>query len=427
MGLIWKRAETKRKRFWRRTACIAAAATAVLLTGIVSAVRLECGEKYHLKPGEVLEGDLTVSAKTIIIEGTINGDLTAAGQSIQIKGTVTEDVMLAAYEVSISGEVRDDARIAGMAVEITGSVGDDLYSLGGGAQFAPAGLFGATKVTPGLTIGDSATVSGDALLAAADVDVRGSVAGDLYAAGAKVLIEGTVGSNANIAGQSLQLAENAKVTGSLAYSGPAEPEIPDGTVGKFTFNKVDLSPSKPSRAASIVTWVFGAIAAGIGFILACLIVKYAAPQTVIRPASVIAASPVRAGLWGLLIVALFTFVPVASCLLVVLSAFQGIDMAVGFVMLVAGCVIAAWNLSPLITGLWVGRLAMGKTGDANVDLTTLVAGVLLVALLARLPFIGVVVSLVSMFLAIGAVCLTIRAPQAEPIGTAEGAPPEEGA
>jgi hypothetical protein len=68
-----------------------------------------------------------------------------------------------------------------------------------------------------------------------------------------------------------------------------------------------------------------------------------------------------------------------------------------------------WFLSPLISGLWLGRqLATALGREAN-DLTALLGGVLLLALLGRLPVVGWLVSLMSFVLALGALIVARRA------------------
>jgi hypothetical protein len=86
-----------------------------------------------------------------------------------------------------------------------------------------------------------------------------------------------------------------------------------------------------------------------------------------------------------------------------------------------GVLAMLWFLSPLITGLWLGRrLATALGREAN-DLAALLGGVLLLALLGRLPFVGGLVSLASFVLALGALIVARRA-GGGPVAQALGAP-----
>lgn len=140
------------------------------------------------------------------------------------------------------------------------------------------------------------------------------------------------------------------------------------------------------------------------------------------PARALAAQPGRAGLYGLLTALLFIFLPLVSALLVFVMVlfwgwFPGVVLGLAFF----GVLAVLWFLSPLITGLWIGRrLATAFGREAN-DLAALLGGVLLLAVLGRLPYVGWLVSLVSFVLALGALILARRAGSG-PAAQALGAP-----
>src|SRR5689334_6029260 len=90
---------------------------ALLLARPAVAAQLESGEVYHLAAGQVVDDDLYVAAREIVIDGTVNGDLIAAGQTVQVNGSVTGDALLAGAQITIGGSVGDDARVAGAVVE----------------------------------------------------------------------------------------------------------------------------------------------------------------------------------------------------------------------------------------------------------------------------------------------------------------------
>ena len=147
-----------------------------------------------------------------------------------------------------------------------------------------------------------------------------------------------------------------------------------------------------------------------------------APRLVTGPARALAAQPGRAGLYGLLTALLFIFLPLVSALLVFVMVlfwgwFPGVVLGLAFF----GVLAVLWFLSPLITGLWIGRrLATAFGREAN-DLAALLGGVLLLAVLGRLPYVGWLVSLVSFVLALGALILARRAGSG-PAAQALGAP-----
>lgn len=118
----------------------------------------------------------------------------------------------------------------------------------------------------------------------------------------------------------------------------------------------------------------------------------------------------RAGLYGLLNALLFIFLPLATALLVfAMVLFWGWFPGIVLGLALFGVLPVLWFLSPLITGLWLGRrLATAFGREAN-NLAALLSGVLLLALLGRLPYVGWLVSLASFALALGALIVARRA------------------
>jgi hypothetical protein len=102
------------------------------------------------------------------------------------------------------------------------------------------------------------------------------------------------------------------------------------------------------------------------------------------------------------------FVPLASALLVFLMVlfggwFPGLVLGI----FLFGTLAIAWFLSPLVSGLWIGRGLARVAGRERDSLAMLLVGVLLVALLGMLPFVGWFVYLLSFLFAIGAVILLV--------------------
>jgi hypothetical protein len=158
-----------------------------------------------------------------------------------------------------------------------------------------------------------------------------------------------------------------------------------------------------------------------GFALLAWLTLRLAPRLLTGPASALAAQPGRAGLYGLLAALLFIFVPVVSALLMfAMVLFWGWFPGLTLGLALFGVLAMLWFLSPLITGLWLGRLLATANGREANDLAALVGGVLLLVLLGRIPYVGWLVSLVSFVLALGALIVARRAgsggrPVAQPL------------
>ncbi len=432
-------------RWWIALVALFAVSGAIATPGAQAEI-VGVESEYTLEEGETFDDDLTVFGERIIIDGTIEGDLIAAAKYIEINGTVTGDVIAAGYGIKVTGTVGDDARLGGAAVEVSGTIGDSLYATGGGGEAAPPiQSLRTDKVDEGLLLTDTASVGGDVAIAGGEVRLEGAIEGEaLIAAGDLTLVgsvgqdaevfckefaveEGAqIGGNLSVKSSSLTLAgsvgqdaevfckefeaeEGAKIAGKLSVRSPEELEIPEDIAASVEFEQIETQASKDAGiVGQIVGRVIGGLANIVGFIVLGLVFSRFGSKAVARPASAMAKKPLWAALYGLPVLLAFTLVPVATCLLLVLSVLQGIETSLAIAGLVVSLMILMWNLSPAITGLWLGRKLAGAPHDDTVSLRTFVLGASILVVLGQIPYIGVVVYLFSMLAAIGGIFLASR-------------------
>lgn len=421
---------------------------ALPFSGVLAEV-VDGGDVHRIEAGETYADDLTVAAGKVVIEGTLDGDLIAVAESISITGEVTGniiaaarrieiagvvagDVMAGAESIEISGEARDDVRVAGAAIEVSGTIGDDLFAAAGGQPGAggnsgmgfpllsfPGGGGGSTG---GLSLTESASVGGDAHIACGTTSLDGNVAGSLELACASAGIGGSVGGDARIFCSDADIAPEARVAGLLKITSSQEVTVPEGVAGEVELVQTEAAP-KPSLTSQIIAQltanVLYCVLAIMGLMLLCLFVVKVTPGLASVPANALARSPLWAGLVGLGVVALLSFVPAATCLLALVMALQGSEAALGMVFFIAGALLLLWNLSPLITGLWLGRRLRGESPGSGIELVTLVLGVLVIVLLGHIPILGFLVYLASLFLAAGGIVLALSGRHQEGVPSAE--------
>ena len=120
----------------------------------------------------------------------VKGILFMAGNTVSAGGT-GEYAFIAGNTVSFSGECLNDAFIGGNSVAVSGNVDRDLYAAG--------------KV----------------------LDVRGAIGRDLFAGGETVTISGEIGGNVYLNAENIQIADNAKIGGTLRFNDNARVSGPD--------------------------------------------------------------------------------------------------------------------------------------------------------------------------------------------------------
>ena len=406
----------KPARFWLSVAF--GVALSVTLTQTARATTFAGKDIYRLAAGEVIADDLYVAASEIYIDGTVEGDLIAGGNTIVINGTVTGDALLAAASIQLNGEIAGDMRAAGAAVGIAGTIGEDLLAAGGGGTSFPIPATNQ-NIDPGVRLADSAQVGGDAVLGGGAGRVAGTIVGDLWLGMGATTLAAQVDGDAQIASETISVADSATISGTVRYTSPA----PNPTLEAVATTAEYTPPTpaqRPDPVAVFLGWVLRTALVLAGFALLAWLTLRLAPRLLTGPARALAAQPGQAGLYGLLTALLFIFLPLASALLVfVMVLFWGWFPGVVLGLALFGALAVLWFLSPLITGLWLGRrLATAFGREAN-DLAALLSGVLLLALLGRLPYVGWLVSLASFVLALGALIVARRAgggPAAQALG-----------
>ena len=263
----------------------------------------------------------------------------------------------------------------------------------------PASAYAAEAKERIVIVGDVLVDRGqttkDVVVADGDVTVRGTVDGDLVVADGDATIRGRVtGSVVTFAGRAI-LGRRAQVEGDLRY-GDKKPQIApgaqvDGDVKKF----------KPEDFGG------GAIALQIGFWLAVtistlvlgLILLLLFPRAADAVARVAKARTGRAALVGLLT---FFLIPIVA--FIALITIVGIPLGVGLLLAMLPIYALAYTTSVFV----VGRLVK-KTGGRIV---AFVVGLVILRLLALVPFLGGLVWFLATLLGLGALLVAGRTARA---------------
>ncbi|HYN87197.1 MAG TPA: hypothetical protein VER55_01645, partial [Ardenticatenaceae bacterium] len=182
----------------------------------------------------------------------------------------------------------------------------------------------------------------------------------------------------------------------VQYEAPAEPQ--------------------PTLARRLLGWLTRTGLILVGFVLLGWLLLRLAPNLLLRPADELSERPAVAGIYGLIAAVLFLVIPLLSALIVVLI---GIFWGVGPALIVALFLLAAfaliWVFSPLVSGLWLGRAISRAMGRTFSNLPALALGVVILALLGRVPCLGAIVYLLSFILALGAIILARRSEPPRPL------------
>lgn len=393
------------------------------------------GDHVVIEADEVIADDLYVSATTFTLNGTVQGDLVVAGETIVINGTVEGDLIAAGQNIVINGTVADDVRIAGAALQLgeKGVIGDDVLGASASMEAKKGSQVDGDFVYAGAQALLAGQVNGDAMFGAGSVELRGSIQGDVTAevgdpedAGAPPT---TYMWQSGISVPSVQpgftIAEDASIGGDLTYMQTRDLDLPSAVVaGEITRNEpvmdVDDHEAQPTPAQAAMNWSLDLMRSIVTLTGFGLLFGWLAPKFTQQAMIKLQNAPAASLGWGLVSYAAFFF-----ALLVILMAMgfgtivfgaltlggiSGTIFWAGFLAIFAltvGFVITTAFLTKVLVawlgGKWLINRVRPELSEHKV--WPLLIGVVLLALLVALPFVGWIFGLLSMFLGLGALWL----------------------
>lgn len=291
-----------------------------------------------------------MAAQTLTISANVGGGVRAGAQTLDVRGTIERDLV---------------AGCGVLILDSNASIGDDLY-VGSG-----------------------------------EISLRGDVGGDVYGGAESVVIAGTVGGDVHVEVGSLDIEPGAVIEGDLWYAAPEEISIPKGSVqGDVTFTErvVDEDAQQAAEGfGALAPFVFFAsftwklitylmaLVTGILLILILPRAMAAAPMAIRTQTGPVAG-------WGA--IALF-LVPLAAIVLCITV----IGLPVGLIALALWTVLL--YIAQIPVAIFIGYLILGRSRSLEGKgfmIGCLALGLLLIALVKLIPFVGFFICLaVAMF------------------------------
>ena len=324
------------------------------------------GREVVIPAGETVQGDLIASAGTVRVDGRVDGDLVASGGQVIVAGTVTGDALIGAGSTTVSGEVGGDLRAGTGQARIEGRVNEDV-------------LLGAGQAT----VASGSQIGGDLIFATGRMQMDGAVAGSVL---------GSTG--------------NYTRGGSVADS-----------------EQVNLAePAGEERAPTLADRVLDALRRYVSILVVGLLLLWLLPRLLRGAADSARNRPLPSlgvgvlgfigVIVGLVLLLLVTILVAVVLGLLSLGSLTGITLFGGF--LVAAIVVFLFVLAiafvaQAVVGLALGRLVLRGEGRSFPSaIGALALGVLVVVLVAAIPFVGGWIEALLVLLGLGALLLVAR-------------------
>ncbi len=375
--------------------------TLIALTAIVLASAFAPG--VHAQPAS---GAVSVSTSAA-------GNVYLAGGTVRPDGPVDGDLVAVGGRVIADQPVRGDAMLAGGSVDVRGEIGDDLRTFGGDISIESI-VNGELKAGAGnLTLTRSAHIRHGAMIGGGLITLDGKVSGRLDATAQRIVINGEIDGDARLFADRIELGPSARISGSLhhasrefqradgaAVAGPVTSEEPAQARHERDRDRDDDRRRDSRWQYDAPSWValvmgfLGLLAAGAVFLLLFPGIAAEAPARV------------RAAPWMALASGFGVLVGWPVLALLLLFTLIGIPLG-----------IAALALYPLLllVGYLCGALfvaeraqqALGRDKASGLAgrLAVLAVALLLLMLLASLPFVGPLIVFITTIAGIGSCVL----------------------
>jgi cytoskeletal protein CcmA (bactofilin family) len=345
------------------------------------------GDNVTVPQNEVVDGDLYLMGRNIIVDGTVNGDVFGMGQTITINGTVNGGVTLVGQTLTVNGQVLHGVRLAGQTLNVNSSIGRDL---------AAAGNI--------LNVGGTAKIADDLVLGAGTSYISGQVNGDVKGGSGEITITNEVGGKVELEVEKLTITSTANIEGDLVYTSENEAIIQSGAqLGGSTTHNVPEKPAAPSPFAGIRGKLLGFL---MILVIGIIIIVLAAGR-ISAMADSIRTKPWPSLGWG----ALALFVTPIAALVVIITI---IGLPLGLIALaIYGIAI---YLSQIPVGFLIGRLIIRRNGEIDsrgLMIGALALGLAILLVLGLIPYLGGLVMLLTIIFGLGSLVVSVARARAK--------------
>ena len=384
--------------------------------------------------GEVIDQNTFLNGTTVVMDGVINGDLLAVGNTVKINGEVNGDLVVIGGNVVLNGPVSGSAYIGAgqLVVGPQASVGSDVSFIGGRSS-TEAG----SKISRDLNIlGLESNLAGEVNRKVNALVGPIVLAQKIY----EFLInQGWLPQSQQLIPGHPQAGSTSPLSHGLAFGlGSMKNLAPisylHGT--GVTVNAIASAKSpRPSNAIdteALKSWAVPMLRNLVGLLLLGLLVVWLVPVQLHLTSEQVRLRPWRALLYGLLVFVLgWLAALLAFALILVLAIFFywaslpnlgfltgafGL-MSLGLIITIFWLVIAyfskiivAYLVISVIFKRWIPSLAKNRV-------LPLVIGVVLYALLASIPYLGILIAVIATLIGLGGLWMFLysnRTPEIEP-------------
>ena len=377
----------------------------------LSASVIEKGDDIQFSPLHHIDDDVyTFSKNPISMDGFIDGDFTSLASDITMNGEITGSGNIFTINLFHNGIIKGSLRSFSNSFTINGRVERSVIAVCAKFNLSGQGEIGRDVHVMGV-----------------DVDIYGTVGGDLKIKGKEVRLMGKIEGDVFIEAERLIISAPAVIHGNLTYESASEAQIDSfgvtitGVTEWIKENEIGDEDADDLRSTVVI---FAEILAAFLFGLILLIpsrnyAKVALTQLKEKFAVSLATGFITVFLFGL---AAFLALLTSFLFLVGFALASGDTPAAGAMVLIFSTIIFPVSAFGAVSGgilLYVGKILMAfyigiflvrkiKKNPALLSKTQLLLGLIVLAIIFAIPYLGIVLYLVGSMTGAGAIILAIR-------------------
>ncbi len=346
-----------------------------LVPGVGEAAMVSTGDYVKVGRGEVIDDDVYLFGDTVTVSGTVLGDLIIFSREAIVDGTVKGSLLVFAETIRINGEIEGSARGGANTIFFQGSTGRDLMMAAG-------------------SINIDGSIGNDYYGAAGNSTVGGTVGRNIQASMSSLEINALVGGDINTYVSELAFGPEARVGGKVTYTSEKEAAIDSRAVIGGEVKRLDPPSETVVASPGLAAWSF--IRPVLSLLAVSLLMVLIFPGLTAGTAQMIKKRPGRSSGFG----ALAVFVaPVAA--LILLITVIGIPISMLSMLLYAVLIY----LTRIFAGYFLAQLAFERLNKKLHPVWIALIGVLVLALLVKIPYVGWLIHLAAVIIASGAFIL----------------------
>lgn len=345
---------------------------------------ISSGDALTVESAEVIDDDIYYFGDTVTISGTILGDAVIFCREAVIDGKIEGSLLVFAETIQINGEIVGSARGGANSMFFKGSTGRDL-------------------MVAANTISITGSVGNDLLAGANSVTLTGTVGRNIMASVNRFVVDSPVGGDIKAHVNDLIFGSSARVAGKVTYTSENEAVVNSGALISGNLNRLDPPSETVFTSTGRTAWSF--IRPILSLLAVTLLMTLLFPVLTSKTALTIKNKPGISIGYGALVVFV---VPIAALLMLI--TIIGIPISLLSMLLY----IVLIYTTRVFAGYFLAQIIFERFNKQVHPVWTGLAGVFVLALLVRIPYIGWLINIAAVLFAAGALIVYLAGEKKQP-------------